>query len=52
MKKNRITGQYAMLNDLTKKERREKKELKCYIDAAKLQGKKVRYRHGKVYVNE
>jgi hypothetical protein len=51
MKKNRINGQYAMLNDLTKKERREKKELKCYIDADKLQGKKVSYRHGKVYMD-
>jgi hypothetical protein len=25
--------------------------LKCYIDAAKLQGKKVSYRHGKVYMD-
>ena len=50
MQKNKAKGQFAILHDLTKKERREKKELKGRLDEARSRGYHAYIRHGNLIV--
>ena len=51
MQKNKSNGQFAILHDLTKKERREKKELKKHLDDARSRGHRAYIRHGNLIIN-
>ena len=51
LNKNKKVGQYAILHDLTKKERHDKKRLKSRLDDARSRGLKAFIRNGMLIIN-